>query len=323
NPGYCGPDNFIYIVQDTLNIIDTATVSITVKCAASYPVYSIAQVTTNNNLGVADSLGVYCQIKGIVYGNDFQGGTNIQFYMIDNTGGISVFSNDNFGYTVKEGDEVIVRGQVDQFSGLTQMTPDTLWKVSSANPLKLPKIITALDETTESEFVKFNLVRFKDKSQWTTGVGTGFNVDILDVTGNSFSMRIDNDVDLFNQAPPGFTYFRLTGIGSQFDNTSPFTSGYQILPRYMSDIEGLVGTTDPGLDKEIILSPNPSSDKLTISTKLNIEKASVMDVLGNILLVKTGLVPNSSIDISQLSNGIYFIKYEIEGRNWVQKFVKN
>lgn len=322
NAGYCGTDNFSYVLTDNLNATDTAVVNITIKCAASYPIYTIAQVSKNNNLGVADSLDVYCQLQGIIYGNDFQGGTNIQFYMIDNTGGISVFSTESFGYTVKEGDEVIVRGRIDQFSGLTQMAPDTLWKVSSGNVLKSPAIVTTLDESTESEFVKFNLLSFKDKAQWTTGTGTGFNVDVVDGVGNTFSMRIDNDVDLFNMPAPAFTYFRLTGIGSQFDNSSPFTSGYQILPRYASDIEGLVSTFDPGLEELITISPNPASSYININSKVNIDKLTISDVLGNTLLIKSELGKGSSIDVTNYPKGMYLIKYEVSGKYWTSKFIR-
>lgn len=271
--------------------------------------------------GVPDSLGVTCEIQGIVYGNDFQGGTSIQFYLIDNTGGISVFSNNAFGYSVVEGDEVAMRGSITQFSGLTQITPDTLWKISSNNSLESSTIITALSETTESEFVKFNKVAFKDKTQWKTGQGTGFTVD-LDAGGTTITMRIDNDIDLFNQPAPTYTWFNLTGLGSQFDNTSPYTSGYQILPRYASDLEGLVSIHDQSLDSKIILSPNPSGGDVNIFTDLNVSEIMIYNTLGAVMKEYKNFEINKNLNINDLSPGMYFLKFNVLGDFVTKKLIR-
>ena len=315
--GYCGQDQFNYILEDNNGNKDTANVSITVKCAPTYPKYTINSVTGVNTNGVPDSLGVSCEIRGIVYGNDFQGGTSIQFYLIDNTGGISVFSNDPFGYTVKEGDEVAVKGSITQFSGLTQITPDTLWLISSNNSLKSPTVVTALSESTESEFIKFNKVAFKDKTQWKTGQGTGFTVD-LDAGGTTIAMRIDNDIDLFNQPVPSYTWFNLTGLGSQFDNSSPFTSGYQILPRYASDLEGLVSAHDQSLDSEVAISPNPAYDEIRINTPLQVSEVLIYNPLGNLVKQITTDQINKNVNIHDLNPGIYLIRLSI-GEDFVTK----
>ena len=47
-------------------------------------------------------------------------------------------------------------------------------------------------------------------------------------------MRIDNDVDLYSKAAPTGA-FDVTGIGGQYDFSSPHLSGYQLLP-YQTDI---------------------------------------------------------------------------------------
>lgn len=321
--GYCGPDAFNYTVTDNKFETSFATVNVTVLCASSYPVYTIAKVTTNNGLGVADSLDVYCQLQGVIYGNDFQGNNNIQFYMIDNTGGISVFGNEDFGYTVKEGDEVIVRGKIDQFAGLTQITPDTLWKVSGNNTLKSPTVVTKLDESTESEFIKIMNLHFKDKAQWTTGVGTGFNVDLLDDLGATISMRIDNDVPLFNQPAPSFNNLHVTGLGSQFDNTQPFTEGYQILPRYISDLEGYVSTFDPGLKESVFVYPNLFSDFIVLSSTVSEVKYKVYDLMGSILMQGETTADHTKLDLGKFEKGIYFIKLESNDRFWTQKLIKH
>lgn len=209
------------------------------------PVYDIATVTTVDGAGEADSLNVTCQLTGVVYGINFRASsTGISFTLIDGTGGIGCFSNPNtFGYTVAEGDSIVVTGDIGAFSGLTQIYLDTIIFISGGHTLKNPTIITTLDESTESDLVRFDSVAIVNPSQWT-GTGSGFTVDVTDGT-NIFEMRIDNDVDLYSMPVPTYS-FRLTGIGGQFDSSTPFDEGYQILPRRATDLDSLgAGTPIP------------------------------------------------------------------------------
>lgn len=197
----------------------------------------IADVTGIDAAGVADSIGVFCSISGVVYGVNMRT-TGLQFTLIDPTDGIGVFSSTNdFGYTVTEGDSIEIQGTIDQFNGLTQITPDTVIFHTANNNLKIPTVVTALDEATESDLVRIDDVWLVDVAQWT-GAGSGFNVDITDGT-NTYTMRIDAEVDLYSlPAPTG--HFNLCGIGGQFDSSSPFDEGYQIFPRYNDDIKIIV-----------------------------------------------------------------------------------
>ena len=56
-------------------------------------------------------MGVAVRVQGIVYGINYRP-TGLSFTLIDNTGGINIFnSSKQFGYTVTEGDEIIVSGK--------------------------------------------------------------------------------------------------------------------------------------------------------------------------------------------------------------------
>lgn len=213
---------------------------ITVLEPQNYPIYDIGTVTTSNADGVVDSLGVSCQLEGIVYGIDYRGGNGVQFFMRDNTGGIVVFGTGINYYPVTEGDQIIVRGDIGQFNGLNQINPDTIILVSTGNALVAPTVVTALDESTEAELVRINDVYLVDPAQWT-GTGAGFNVDLTDGV-NTYIMRIDNDCDLFGTSAPADT-FDVIGLGYQFDNSLPYTSGHQLYPRYTQDIIG--GSVNP------------------------------------------------------------------------------
>jgi len=199
---------------------------------ALIPQYDIIEVTAVNTESVADSLGIECILQGIVHGvNTFPGG--VQFTLIDETDGIGVFNGDsNFGYTVQEGDEVVITGIIDQFNGLTQITPSSIEFLSSANPINSPEIVSELNELTESAIVELKCVELVDPSQWDNTL-PGFNVQISD--GNIvWEVRIDGDTEIFGSAAPE-GHFSVSGIGGQFDSSIPYDSGFQLLPRYFAD----------------------------------------------------------------------------------------
>jgi hypothetical protein len=327
NSGYCGPDQFSYQICDA-NGCDEATVFITVKC---YPQRSIGSVTGENpSSGVADSLNVSCQLQGTVYGVNLRPTSNnlpsLLFTIIDNSGdGIAVSSlGGNFGYTVKEGDNVTVQGVIGQFNGQTEIVPDTLWKVSSGNPLLTPVTVTALGENTESKLIRINNLVFVNPAEWTTGMGaSGFNVRAVSPGSplDTILIRIDRDVETYN-APLPSDPFDLIGIGGQFDATNPYTSGYQVLPRYNSDISTISSTKEADFSAFVKISPNPASDMLDIQMTTNFDRVSLLRLSGGI--VKSYFKPGNQqkIDVSLLSAGTYLLRFEKGGKSWSTRFVK-
>lgn len=204
------------------------------------PSYPIAQVTTSDANGIADSLTVECKLTGVVHSIDFDGNAGYSFYIYDNTGGINVFSfNDVGSYQVARGDSIRVIGTIAQFNGLTEMVPDSIVVLGTNQALKAPQVITALDETTEGEYIRLNGVTVVTPSQWPTSGSS--NVDVTDGV-NTFVMRIDGDTDIpGTPVPTG--QFDVIGAGGQFDGSNPFTSGYQILPSDSLSIIPVVATT--------------------------------------------------------------------------------
>lgn len=199
-----------------------------------YPTYPIGTINTVDADGVGDSIGVTCFVGGIVYGVNMRP-SGLQFTMIGSTGGIGVFDfNQVSGYTVQEGDSIILRGTIGQFNGLLQMDPDSILLVNTGNTLKTPDIVTQLGEFTESNLVVFEDAYVINPAQWTNS-GSGFNVDITNGT-DTIQMRVDADVTLY-ALPAPLGKFDVCGLGGQFDSSNPYTSGYQLLPRYTEDMK--------------------------------------------------------------------------------------
>jgi cytochrome c-type biogenesis protein CcmE len=196
--------------------------------------YTIGEARANDADGVPELIDTEMELRGIVHGSNFNPG-GVQFSLIDETGEITVYSNDALGYTVTEGDSIHVIGTLDQYNGLAQIVATEIELISSDNEMEEPDLVTELNESTESDLISINCVQLVDPLEWTPGEGNGgFTVDISD-GNNTYSLRIDSAVDLYNEPAPTGT-FSIIGIGGQFDFGAPFDEGYQILPRYSADI---------------------------------------------------------------------------------------
>ncbi|HMW40203.1 MAG: lamin tail domain-containing protein [Saprospiraceae bacterium] len=228
-----------------------------------YNKLDIGKVRTIKANGELDSLKVRCELRGIVYGIDFDGGNSLQFTLRDLTGGITVFHNQkSFNYKVTQGDEIIVQGIVDQFNGQAEIIPDTIVLVSEKNAIKTARTVSRLDESTESDLVRLQNVSIVDITDWI-GNGTSFNVRVTDGL-SEFLIRIDNDCALSKTTAKG-KLINVTGIGNQFDNELPYTEGYQLWPRFLEDIDFLSSSHDIE-NIHVRLLPNPAHDRVRIVT---------------------------------------------------------
>ncbi|MBX7051079.1 MAG: lamin tail domain-containing protein [Flavobacteriales bacterium] len=229
-----------FTMSDDMDLATFVNQSITVSIAPSdqdYPFYTIAEVTEETTDGLADSLNVFCTITGIVHGINFNpAGT--EFTLIQGNAGIKVFDADeNFGYTVVEGDSILVLGQITQFMGMTEIFPDQIIYVDGGHTPETPALVTTLTEAHESRMVRMQCVELVDPTQWVQ-TGSGFDVELTDGT-NQFTMHVDLNTDIFPaDAPEG--HFNVIGIGGQADADSPFDGNYVFWPRMLTDMNGFI-----------------------------------------------------------------------------------
>ena len=73
-------------------------------------------------------------------------------------------------------------------------------------------------------------------------------------------------------------------------------------------------------DNSVSIYPNPTSSKININSNFNIKSIELYDVQGRILITQLG--DSKSLDISDKTNGIYFLKITTEKGNKVEKLVK-
>jgi hypothetical protein len=202
-------------------------------------VVPIITIRQNNSQGVPLDTGAYKTVTGIVtVANEFGGPSYIQ----DNTAGVAVFYND-FSAAVKIGDSVIVTAKLTQFNGLTELsyTPTgcSFTKIDS-NKTVVPIEINLLELTSQDytgvEPYEGRLFRVNNVTTTATGVWAYTNYPLTDVTGTYAGiLRIDNNTNLIGTSVPTGT-FSIIGAGSQFKVGAPYQGGYQMLPRFTSDL---------------------------------------------------------------------------------------
>jgi len=280
------------------------------------PLYPIATVRGANGQGQPDSLNKIVRVAGTVYGVNLRT-SGLQFFINDKTAGIGVFNpSETFGYTVQEGDSIVVTGTVSQFRGLAQMSfLDTIVNAGTSS-VPAPTIVTGpLGEATEGELIRINGVNLVNIGDWNTGGGASFNADVQNGNG-TYSMRIELNTTAFSLAAPNVT-FDVIGIGSQFatTTTAPFTNGYQIIPRKAGDII-LTNSNEEEATKEALrVFPNPTTgsfNMLVYVQNAGEYTMNIVDMTGKTIRSKNvNLTAGNNVvaeDMAGVAAGIYHIR---------------
>jgi hypothetical protein len=199
------------------------------------PTYQIRQIRKANSLGIADSLGVYCRLIGVVNSQNFRP-DGLDIAINDEGYGIQVYRNSGTAnYTPTTGDRIAAIGYLRQVNGLLRIETDSIRLVSSNQPLSSAREVNLLSDSVEYFPVRLKRVKLKNQAQWTPNQGyLGFEAEATDGTSASH-VFVNSITDAFGvEAPLG--EFEISGLGSQFKINSPFTSGYQIMPRNNAEV---------------------------------------------------------------------------------------
>ena len=177
-------------------------------------------------------------VEGIVTSPNFSS-AGTEHTLQDETAGIVLFAS-GFNAGLNQGDIVAITGTVSTYNGKLEIVPSDvsdITVISSGNALPAVQDVSISDiltspESYESELLKISNVSISGGT-WPSS-GADANMTISDGTG-SFTMRIDKETDI-DGSPAPTDSFIVIGIISQYDNSSPYTEGYQILPRKRIDI---------------------------------------------------------------------------------------
>jgi len=221
--------------------------------------------------------------------------------------GLYVYDNTN---TPAVGDSVIVLAEVDEFFNLTELkNVDTLITVSTGNTLPNPITINTTELSSEE---KYEGVLCKVSS--ATCVNPSASNGEWLILNTSDTGVVDDLIYAFT--PLMSSVYDITGIVH-------YSFGeYKIEPRSALDIVRLSSLSiDENNQIKFNVFPNPTNENIRVSG-VNNGYTEIFSIDGK--LVMTGnLVNNQTIDVSDLKNGIYFLKITANNRIGVTQFIKN
>ncbi len=254
-------------------------------------------------------------VKAIVTTPDY-GFSNGQYFIQDNTGGINIFHDDNFGL-VSPGDSVLIRGTVGSFASQQQIAVISVEVINSSNPLPDPVSISVSDLSVTSDFqgsyVALNNVALLDASQWPTLAiddGSGVNVDASS-NGTDFIIRIDRGESFYDGSTPPDGLFTIKGTLARFNDD------VQIFPWFEGDVSlqddggNTVTSSADAIQKDASVYPNPTGGGITIESSGVVHQVRVTTMDGK--LVKSfEYEADNYYDLGDLMDGIYILSIDKE-----------
>jgi hypothetical protein len=117
-------------------------------------------------------------------------------------------------------------------------------------------------------------------------------------------------------------------VGDSFTNEANiyFDYNFPILTnKATSKFQNTLSNTDFEFSNYFTLYPNPANDILNINTKqaIEIESLAIYDILGQLVIAVPNAKSVSTIDVSQLRAGTYFLKVKSDKGSSGIKFIKN
>lgn len=284
---------FIFSIKSTdgtMNHLEIDSVSICPVTQTPTSIYDI-QYTTNPS-GASSYANTNVLTGGIVTAIHSTG-----FFMQSGTGpwsGIFVFTNTA---TPNRGDSVTFSALVEEYFGMTQLKNVSNFNVISSGHNVLPTVVTTEQAGTEAYEGVLVKVEFAICSNPNAGFGE------WTVWNSPTSINIDDML------------FPFTPIqGAAYDITGPVYfsfNTFKILPRDANDIVlvSQVGMAENPLNN-LKVYPNPATNFITVEGISN-GSLIISDTRGAIVkqLIINNL--NEKVDVSELSNGIYYLQVKI------------
>jgi len=240
-------------------------------------------------------------------------------YCQNDDGAVAIWSGAYTDADVSIGDEVVIQGVVGFYRGLTEIINSTEVEVVGSPGAPPPELtdlatINVYPEDWEARLITLQFVELVDPENWPAE-GSSYNLTITQ-GGETLTMRVDSDTDI-DGSPAPTEPFHVTGVVCQYDSSSPYWSGYQIMPRGLFDFD-----FDPTVDAEEVpysfellpAYPNPFNPSTTLSFTLPETQDVRLAVFNSTGTLVSELV-NGRIERGEhsfsfsgenLSSGIYF-----------------
>ncbi len=205
--------------------------------STAYVVIPIANIRDQDANGVPLDLNKKVAIQGICTEENFNSPTQTSGYIQSASGGMNIFSGSVASPLVR-GNDYIVFGNVIQFNGLSEITfssaANAIFNLGAATA-PTPEVVTLTTLLASPESYEGKLVRINTLSLAAGESDTWQSLATITLTDGA--LNIDARIPTGSSATTAPFYpISIIGIFNQFDNSSPFDSGYQITPRDNNDV---------------------------------------------------------------------------------------
>lgn len=311
-----------YVVN--LELVDNSHTAL-VPAVSTTVTFTIASYTVMADLAavradvVANGANKYYQISSnpvVTYARTARN----QKYIQDATGAILIDDVAGKITTVMaEGDAISgLKGQATLFSSLLQFVPSTNANVASSGNTVTPQVVTIADlngavtaATYESELVQINNVTFDTTTANFPTTNTTFNI-----TAGADTMvfrTLFTEANYMNTAKPvaATNIYALVGRNG---------ATAQVTSRRLTDLNVPLASSSFTTIDGLNMYPNPAKNNLFIETALNSNiTISIVNMLGKEVLNTT--VVNNTVNVSNLTSGIYIVKITEEGKTATKKLI--
>lgn len=261
----------------------------------------------------------------------------------DETGGIAVFQtsgdfrNAVDAGAVREGDRLLVTGNLTEFRGLLEIEPTDYEVIDRGNPLPATQVVTLAELITNGEAYESELIEIQNMTVVTDDATFQANQNyvVTDASDDSGTISISTfggaDTDIVGAPVPDPATF--VGVLGQFDADEPLDGGYQLIPVEATDIRPAAGAdgdkiTDvadqeqPGTFALHGNYPNPFNPSTTIRFDLPeaaTVRVEVYDLSGRQVWATAnrafpaGTTQHLALDLQDLASGVYMYRLLANG----------
>ncbi|MDN4604504.1 S-layer homology domain-containing protein [Paenibacillus sp. F6_3S_P_1C] len=257
-----GPDKkFTYKLSSTPNTIYVTQVTYggNGRSLESEPVavqkLDLSVITPIHDIRTVDSKGSseytngkIFTIEGVVTVDNNVFGTGANYYFIqDDTAGILIYGGTSLGSSIVKGDRLKITGTILEYYGLLEFQPLQIERtgVEQSLPQFVPITVTDLSAFATAEPLEGMRVQLNAVVTNVPSTSGSVNVTVKDPNSTkTTTVRVlqGAGIDLTSTLQKDRLY-TITGIVGQYDSSSPYTSGYQLMPASASDITPLLGIT--------------------------------------------------------------------------------
>lgn len=188
-------------------------------------------------------------------------------------------------------------GQIDSIEEISNLKLDSLnslhiWDCSAIKRIDISNLTNLTDLIRIEGLVNLDYINVQNGS-----VSKAFSLFYTQHTKYACVDSIAKEYNMFNDQGA-----MLTGV----------------LPTFNCVTTGIDNTVE--INNLIKIYPNPTNGIFEIESKNDIKRMTITNTIGKIVF-ETSVITNS-IDISHLTNGIYFIRLEIDNQSTVKKVIK-